>query len=271
MKLKSFIVGFTVGVLVFVLGAYSASAVKNYGKTFDDVHEDDWFYAPVMELSEKGIVNGYEDGTFGSTNYISRAETAKLIYGLENRISRLENEVGIESGNSSATLVDDTLTDDSLSADESDVESVGSDIKDKLVLYFNVNLDTEKPLNVNFDLFKEGTKKFQVQYPSKYFWNNTYGEKDENDEYLWYTTFGLAEFDDLEGIELEANEKIILSIVNTKDVQSDRDVNIFVPIEGDNSFLIEGDMFELNILEKMAMSLAWTQDEPATNTDDTSI
>ena len=35
---------------------------------FSDVNEADWYYDAVVSLAEKGILNGYEDGTFARTS-----------------------------------------------------------------------------------------------------------------------------------------------------------------------------------------------------------
>ncbi len=45
---------------------------------FSDVNEGDWYTAYVKFLSNAGIVNGYEDGTFGPNKPITRAEFATI-------------------------------------------------------------------------------------------------------------------------------------------------------------------------------------------------
>lgn len=51
-------------------------ATEVYGTkvTFSDVKPTDWFYADVMKVSAKGLVKGYEDGTFRPDDKISRNE-----------------------------------------------------------------------------------------------------------------------------------------------------------------------------------------------------
>ena len=46
---------------------------------FTDVPETHWAYKAIDELSDKGIITGYEDGTFKPDEYITRAEVAALI------------------------------------------------------------------------------------------------------------------------------------------------------------------------------------------------
>lgn len=47
---------------------------------FKDVNENDWFYKFVNALSDEGIINGYEDGTFQPNNSITRAEVSAMMY-----------------------------------------------------------------------------------------------------------------------------------------------------------------------------------------------
>jgi hypothetical protein len=46
---------------------------------FMDVPETHWAAKAIDELSEKGIIKGYEDGTFRPDEPISRAEVAVMI------------------------------------------------------------------------------------------------------------------------------------------------------------------------------------------------
>lgn len=48
--------------------------------SFTDVMPTDWFAPYVDVASAHGIVKGYEDGTFGPSRPITRAESAKIIY-----------------------------------------------------------------------------------------------------------------------------------------------------------------------------------------------
>ncbi len=49
------------------------------GKIFPDVPTDTWYSSAVAGLSEKGIITGYSDGTFGPTNNVNRAELAVMM------------------------------------------------------------------------------------------------------------------------------------------------------------------------------------------------
>lgn len=47
--------------------------------TFKDVQKDDWYYQPVTALTNAGIIDGYQDGTFKPNQAITRAELAFLL------------------------------------------------------------------------------------------------------------------------------------------------------------------------------------------------
>lgn len=44
-----------------------------------DMNETHWAYVAVMSLAADSVISGYEDGTFRSSNYITRAEFTKMI------------------------------------------------------------------------------------------------------------------------------------------------------------------------------------------------
>jgi len=48
-------------------------------KTFSDVPENAWYTEAVNNLTAKGIINGYEDGTFGPNKNVNRAELAVML------------------------------------------------------------------------------------------------------------------------------------------------------------------------------------------------
>ncbi len=49
------------------------------GKTFSDVHPDDWFYNVVCDASNNGIIMGYADGTFRPHEQINVRDAAKIV------------------------------------------------------------------------------------------------------------------------------------------------------------------------------------------------
>jgi len=46
---------------------------------FNDVKESDWYYDYLVDLKEKGIVSGYEDGNFHPNNQVTREEFLKML------------------------------------------------------------------------------------------------------------------------------------------------------------------------------------------------
>ncbi len=50
-----------------------------FSLTFNDIKRDYWAHDNIEELSELGVINGYQDGSFRPNNKISRAEFAKLL------------------------------------------------------------------------------------------------------------------------------------------------------------------------------------------------
>lgn len=57
-----------------MLGAVTASAAE-----FFDLPQDHWAYGAVQHVASKGVINGYEDGSFRPANVVTRAEFVKMI------------------------------------------------------------------------------------------------------------------------------------------------------------------------------------------------
>ncbi len=62
----------------------SISNVKNVyavnsSTPFTDVQSGSWYYTNIMNLVDKGVINGYPDGTFKPDGTITRAEFTKLV------------------------------------------------------------------------------------------------------------------------------------------------------------------------------------------------
>ncbi len=62
-----------------------------------DVDKSDSYYAAVNELSQMGIINGYEDGSFGPDRSLTRAEFAKLVVVLLGEESEADSKKGYAS------------------------------------------------------------------------------------------------------------------------------------------------------------------------------
>ena len=54
-------------------------AVSAFAKQFPDVEESHWAFEYINTLSDEGVINGYQDGTFRPSGTITRAEFLKLV------------------------------------------------------------------------------------------------------------------------------------------------------------------------------------------------
>jgi len=65
--------------VVFVTKHFSLYVIKESNVSFADVNNGDWFKNNVEVMASKGIVKGYEDGSFKPQDKITRAEFAALL------------------------------------------------------------------------------------------------------------------------------------------------------------------------------------------------
>ena len=66
-------------ITTITLSAILLAPVSIFAKDFTDVNKNDWFYSTVNELSDKGIITGYEDNTFKPQKSVSYAEFLTLL------------------------------------------------------------------------------------------------------------------------------------------------------------------------------------------------
>ena len=89
---------------LIVVGALLGSSITFAAtQVFSDVPEDAWYTEAVNSLSEKGIIQGYPDGTFGPNNNVNRAELAVMLdrlieYMETGEVSSESNECTTEGG-----------------------------------------------------------------------------------------------------------------------------------------------------------------------------
>ncbi|PIR55356.1 hypothetical protein COU74_01425 [Candidatus Peregrinibacteria bacterium CG10_big_fil_rev_8_21_14_0_10_36_19] len=63
-----------------LIGIFFGGAITVFASsTFSDVNGDEWFAGNLTNVSEKGIIKGYPDGTFKPSNNVSRAELVVII------------------------------------------------------------------------------------------------------------------------------------------------------------------------------------------------
>lgn len=66
-------------ITTITLTAILLSPINIFAKDFTDVKKGDWFYGAITELSDAGIINGYQDNTFKPNKKVSYAEFLTLL------------------------------------------------------------------------------------------------------------------------------------------------------------------------------------------------
>ena len=67
-----------------IIARYMNLAENGAEGSFTDFNDiSDYAVSAVKAMSEKGYINGYEDGTFRPKNPATRAETAKILYSIK--------------------------------------------------------------------------------------------------------------------------------------------------------------------------------------------
>lgn len=80
-------------VIALALSASTFASVS-FAKSFTDVASTASYAEAVDVLSSLGIINGYEDGTFGPDKTIKRSEAAKVIVAMVNKLEAAEGRMG---------------------------------------------------------------------------------------------------------------------------------------------------------------------------------
>ena len=80
-------------ILAIAAAAALTAGVSAYAANpFSDVSPDDWAYQAVSDLSDQGVVEGYQDGTFKGERNMTRYELAEVIARLMAREDQLNAE-----------------------------------------------------------------------------------------------------------------------------------------------------------------------------------
>lgn len=66
-------------ITTITLSAILLAPASIFAKDFTDVNKNDWFYSTVNELSDKGIITGYEDNTFKPQKSVTYSEFLTLL------------------------------------------------------------------------------------------------------------------------------------------------------------------------------------------------
>ena len=70
----------TRGMFATVLYRMAGEPGVKYTKKFSDVADGKWYSKAIIWASQKGIVSGYQNGTFGVEQNITREQIAKMLY-----------------------------------------------------------------------------------------------------------------------------------------------------------------------------------------------
>lgn len=65
-------------ILLLAQGAYAKDA-SDYPQKFWDVSKDHWAFVYIADLADRGVINGYEDGSFKPSKTVTRAEWSKIM------------------------------------------------------------------------------------------------------------------------------------------------------------------------------------------------
>ena len=62
-----------------ILKTFNIEYMGEIDMRFKDVPEQHWAYKAIEELAERGIINGYPDGSFRPDESVTRAEIATIM------------------------------------------------------------------------------------------------------------------------------------------------------------------------------------------------
>jgi serine protease inhibitor len=63
----------------------------SYSFAFTDVDSSHWAYNSIIEMQKKGLVRGYEDGSFKPEKEVTREEFAQMVYNVDKREADIRN------------------------------------------------------------------------------------------------------------------------------------------------------------------------------------
>lgn len=69
----------TTAVTIMTMMMTCIASAKEYPQRFWDVSKDYWAFTYIADLTERGVIKGYEDGSFKPEKTVSRAEWAKMM------------------------------------------------------------------------------------------------------------------------------------------------------------------------------------------------
>lgn len=80
-------------ILVLLVVTIAILSCNVFAASFSDLTSEHWAYKPISDMTEKGILNGYPDGSFKPNKSITRAEFAKILVNTLNLTSDSSNNI----------------------------------------------------------------------------------------------------------------------------------------------------------------------------------
>ena len=66
-------------IIVAILSLSLIIPTNTFAASFPDVSKNHWAFASIDKLSNSKIINGYNNGTFGPEDQVTRAQAAKIL------------------------------------------------------------------------------------------------------------------------------------------------------------------------------------------------
>lgn len=93
--MKKITAAFLLGIIFGLTGSATA---YNTAVRYPDVSEKDWFYGPVMFMTENALAAGYSNGKFGPNDPATRAQVATMFSNYDNHLLYNKNAVSDIAG-----------------------------------------------------------------------------------------------------------------------------------------------------------------------------
>lgn len=105
--------------IYLVAGVFFALSATAFAATIVFTDQSDfagsWFEDAAVNMNQKGIVTGYQDGSFGPSNQVTRAELVTMLDRYDNYVqSVIESKVGTNTGNEITLSQIDNIIDNTL-------------------------------------------------------------------------------------------------------------------------------------------------------------
>jgi hypothetical protein len=141
-----------------------ALAPQSFSATsFSDLPESHWAYKAVSDMAEKGIVNGYPDGSFAPSGIVTYAEFIKMAY-----VAQGGKELAPQGGDWAAPYYDAALEDGLYAKNAIAKAALPAPMpRGKMALVLS-NILGDTPLGDTYDKVQEGLGDIDASTPNEY-------------------------------------------------------------------------------------------------------